>query len=250
MNEWWCAEQSALSFDNAHTDIYTDRKFTFVLKPILAYYDTMHHAIRHGCSCRPQLSQQKLAVVNKEINRIKSTRHQCGNGYEYAYIRTYMYICQTTSNHVQSATSITDTALLVEFIAVLFDAPHSLWRVAWAFWRFSTVSCSCLYAATRWGSCMKSIKLTSDSEFKPSLMMLDRDFATCKMCSMQYLQLQVCRWRSQYQCSFTHAQQLQMWTTNAEQSFYTHRTCGNHSHAGEHKFYSCRLSVIVLFPCL
>ncbi len=86
MNEWWCAEQSALSFDNVHTDIYTDRKFTFVLKPILAYYDTMHYAIRHGCSCRPQLSQQKHAVVNKEINRIKSTRHQCGNGYEYAYV--------------------------------------------------------------------------------------------------------------------------------------------------------------------
>ncbi len=36
---------------------------------------------------------------------------------------------------------------------------------------------------------MKSIKLTSDSEYKPSLMMLDKDFATCKQCSMQYLQL-------------------------------------------------------------
>ncbi len=34
---------------------------------------------------------------------------------------------------------------------------------------------------------------------------------------MQNLQLQACKWHSKSQRSSMHAQQLQMWTTNAEQ---------------------------------
>jgi len=51
-------------------------------------------------------------------------------------INIHMYICQTTSNNVRSTASITDAAPLSKLIVasaaalVLFDAPHSLRRVA------------------------------------------------------------------------------------------------------------------------
>lgn len=81
--------------------------------------------------------------------------------------------------------------------AVLLTRPlHSFRSVALAFFKFSTVSCSCLYTATLCGSCMKSIRLVSWSLLSPSLMMLDKDFpilaTNCAYTSLGMLSHRLC----------------------------------------------------------